>query len=390
MRCMLSILALLLIAASPTPADREGIVALATDSEARWVPFTLTPGNQIRFAAVLDGRDVGAILDTGVSQTVLARNSAAVNAARLRPDGEATAIGGSVRIEWMPTARLSFGGLERTGGGVIVTNLPMLATGGAGEIDLLVGRDVLAGAALEIDYPARRFRLLPSGRLPFRGTINPLRISPERRVYESEFAIGGHRLAPMIVDTGDGSAVTLTRAHWSRAAPAGVATTSAIAYGLGGVAVSDLGIVPALTIGSATARDVEVRVEPDGGFSTAIGVAGRVGSGLLQRYRVLLDPRAGHMVLSAATDIVTPRSTSGLLVGVAADRLRVLHVMRGGPGEAGGWRAGDMICAVDGRSIARDYAVSPLARWSVATPGTAVRLNDCVGRERTLTTRAFY
>ncbi|HEX8555205.1 MAG TPA: aspartyl protease family protein [Sphingomonas sp.] len=392
MRCVLLILAALLIAASPTPADREGQVALAIDSEARWVPFTLTPGNQIRFDAVLDGRPVGAILDTGVSQTVLARASAAVAPARLRPDGEATAIGGRVAIEWMPTAELSFGGLTRTGGGVIVTTLPALATGGADAIDLLVGRDLLGDAALDIDYAARRFRLLPTGRIPFRGAIVPLRISPERHVYESELTIGGHRLAPVIVDTGDGAAVTLTRADWARAAPAGVATTSAIAYGLGGAAVSDLGVVPALSLGLLAARDVEVRVEREGGFSAAIGVAGRIGSGLLQRYRVLLDPRAGRMVLSAdaAADAPAIRSTSGLLVGVLADRLRVIHVMRGGPGEAGGWRAGDTICAVDGRSIAYDYAASPIARWSVATPGTAVRLHDCTGRERTLTTRAFY
>ena len=28
------------------------------------------------------------------------------------------------------------------------------------------------------------------------------------------------------------------------------------------------------------------------------GAAGRVGMGLLQRYRVLLDPAAGHMILA--------------------------------------------------------------------------------------------
>ena len=37
----------------------------------------------------------------------------------------------------------------------------------ARPIELLVGRDMIADYALDIDYDARRFRLLPSGRLPF-------------------------------------------------------------------------------------------------------------------------------------------------------------------------------------------------------------------------------
>ena len=87
-------LPLLLLAASPQPAGREGIVTLAADSETRWVPFDLTPGNQIRFTLTLDNRPVTAILDTGVSYSVLAAKSAAADPARVTANGQATAIGG--------------------------------------------------------------------------------------------------------------------------------------------------------------------------------------------------------------------------------------------------------------------------------------------------------
>ena len=82
--------------------------------------------------------------------------------------------------------------------------------------------------------------------------------------------------------------------------------------------MSTLAILPAVTLGQQAIRNVEVRVEPTGGFSETIGVAGRIGSGLLQRYRVLLDPTAGRMVLSPYADADAPplRSTSGLLVGL--------------------------------------------------------------------------
>ncbi len=400
MRFLLPFLALSLAAAAPplqTPPPREGTATLAADAEARWVPFDLTPGNQIRFALTLDDKPVTAILDTGVSYSVLARGSAAVDPARVTANGLATAIGGgggsgAVAIGWQPTARLTIGGLTRTGGGVTVAALPALATGSARAVDMLVGRDVTGGHALDIDYANRRFRLLPSGRLPFVGALAPLTISAGRRVYESALTIGGRNLAPMIVDTGDGSAVTLSDAAAKTAGIARLPTTTTISFGLAGETVSTLAVLPAVTLGQQIVRNVETRVEPAGGFSETIGVAGRIGSGLLQGYRVLLDPAAGRMVLKPGptADAAPLRSTSGLLVGLERDRLKVLHVMRGGPAAAAGWQAGEMICRIDGQPIGADYPTSALAKWSIATPGTAVTLGLCDGTMRALTLERFY
>lgn len=387
--------AVLLAAAAlvaPVQAPPRASSSLAADAETRWVPFDLTPGNQIRFPMTLDGHAVTAILDTGVSFSVLAKGSPALDPRRVSAGGNATGIGGAVAIEWMTTDRIALGGLTRTGGRVAVAALPAIATGSAKAVDLLVGRDLLGAYALDIDYAAHRFRLLPSGRLPFRGLTAPLAISAERRVYESEVTLGGRRLRPMIVDTGDGSALTLSEASWRAAGVRGVPTTTSILYGIAGAAVSELAVLPALSVGRLPARNVEVRIEPADGFSQKIGVAGRIGSGLLQNYRVLLDPAAGRMVLSptATADRPPLRSTSGLLVGVATDRLRVLHVMRGGPAATGAWKAGDDICTVDGQPITPGYATSPLVTWSIGAPGRVVALGLCGGPVRPLTLARFY
>lgn len=387
------LLLLLLLAAAPMAVDpaRDGYATLSADSEERWVPFELTAGNQIRFAMTLDGRAVTAILDTGVSFSVIARGSAALDPARVRPGGSASAIGGAVAIGWMATRSMSVGGLTRVGGGIGVAALPASATGSA-PVDLLVGRDLIGATAIDIDYEHRRFRLLRSGRLPFHGAVAPLSLSPGLRVYQSEVMLGGRRLAPIVVDTGDGSSITLSQAAWRSTGPAARPMTDAIAYGLAGPVVSALTIVPDLMLGEVDAREVEVRIEDAGGFSQGIDAAGRVGSGFLQHYRVLLDPGAGRMVLSPNADAgAAPlRSTSGLLVGVLADRLRVLHVMRGSPAATNGWRDGDMICSVNGTAIPADYATGRLAGWSVAPPGTKVTLTLCDGSTRRLVTRSFY
>lgn len=374
----------LLVAAAPEPAT---IDVLAPDAEARWVDFDLTPANQIRFAMIVDGRPVSAILDTGVSVSVLSQSFAEQTKLRIRPGPAAVAIGGTVASGWVDVRDIALGALTRHRAQLATATLPDAATGGA-PVDLLLGRDVTQGYALDIDYDARRFRLLPSGRLPFRGSTAPLRIAGTWPSYVTEISVGDHAIARMAIDTGDGSAVTLTHTAWATLPEARRATTSTIAYGIGGTSVVDLAIVPLLRGGTLTARAVEVRIEPRGGYTEAIGMNGRIGSGFLAGYRVLLDPGAGRMVLSPGKHADAPplRSTSGLVLRAEADRLRVLHIMRGGPADAGGWRAGDQICSVDGVGVTRDM---PL-RWPVDPAERSVRLGLCDGTTRVLTLRDFY
>lgn len=373
-RLLLAVLSLFLVAAAPV-------------GDGAWIDFALSPAGQVRFAAQVDGRAVVAILDTGVSHSVLARASAAVVPARLVSGGEAVAIGGSVAIDRMTVGRIELGGIARDGGTLLVADLGGAATGD-GAVDLLVGQDLLGGVAIDIDYPNHRFRFLPSGRLPFAGETAPLVAMPGRGLPLTALTIGGQRFAPVLVDTGDGAAATL--GPQARGAAAGE-TTSGIAWGLAGPVETELAIVPALSVGEATAREVEVRFEEADGFAARLGLAGRIGAGLLARYRVLIDPGAGRMVLREEGSAEAPvRSTSGLLVRVADDRLRVLHVMRGGPAAAAGWREGEEICAVDGRRVAAGYATSPLARWTVGAPGTTVALTPCGGSPRLLRLSRFY
>ncbi|MEG3180792.1 retropepsin-like aspartic protease [Sphingomonas sp. LT1P40] len=378
-----------------TPVDRvraaPPVSTLATDTEARWVPFELTPGNQIRFRTLLNGRWVDAILDTGVSDSAVSARFA--RSAGMKPlvSGRADAIGGSVSLSWTSLQRVEVGGLVRTGGRIAIIDADPRVTGSA-PVDLFVGSDLLAAHALEIDYDAQRFRLLLSGRMPFRGVTAPLSLADRTGLYLSELNLGGRRHRAVIVDTGDGSMVTLTRSAWRGSEREAGPVTTAIAYGLGGMVETEVAILPTLRLASLTARDVELRVEPDTGFSGRKGAAGRIGSGLLRRHRVLLDPGAGRMILAPAAraDWPVSRSTSGLMLAQEGPRLRVLHVMRGSPAAAAGWRAGAEICGIDGSAIPALYTGSALASWSIGIPGRTVRLSLCDGAERNLTLARFY
>ncbi|WHU01089.1 aspartyl protease family protein [Sphingomonas sp. NIBR02145] len=383
---MLSFLLPLALAASPVSAPgeepRDGIT-LAPDSEARWIAFDLTPSNQIRFEAVLNGRPVRAILDTGLTNTLATRDFATRARLALGRSQRALAIGGGVEVAWAPGGTLVMGGLTRRGGRIAVPDAPGQDRFGA---DLLIGSDILSCCALDIDYAARRFRILPTGRMPFTGQTASLALQRGSEVPVTEIRLGGARLRPMIVDTGDGAAITLSRPAWASANYRGATLTTTLGWGIGGALVSETAVIPGFILGGNILSETEVRIEGEGGYSASAGAAGRIGTGLLLRYRVLLDPRAGRMVLQPG--LAPPpvlRSTSGLLLGAEGTHLRVLHVMRGSPAAETGWQEGDKICAADGAPVAG----RPI-EWSAGVPGRVVALELCDGTARRLTLRKFY
>lgn len=364
---------------------------LAPDADARWVSFTLTATNQIRFAARIDGHAATAMLDTGVTITTVSRRFAEVARLRQRPGPGALTIGGPVATAWTEPHTLAFGALTERGARLAIAELPAAVTGGA-AIDLLVGTDLTAPYALDIDYAARRFRLLRSGRIPFRGTPAPLRIGARWPFYFTDITIAGTPVARIAVDTGDGTALSLSRRTVAALPELPAPATTTLDYAIGGAMIADLAILPELRSGTLPIRNTELRIEPPRGFVEATGMAGRIGAGILQHYRVLLDPTAGRMVLAPGQEADRPplRSTSGLLLAIGRDRLAVLHVMRGSPAERAGWAANDTICAVDDAPITPDYAASKSAGWTIGSPGRTVRLADCKGVTRPITLARFY
>ncbi|MET0310047.1 MAG: aspartyl protease family protein [Sphingomonas sp.] len=379
----------LLLALAAPAADS---VTLAPDAEGRWVPFELTPNNHIKFALTLDGRPATAILDTGMTDTMVSERYAAANGIKARQRQRGTAIGGAVAIGWAAGPKFVIGGLTRSGGRIGIAPMETPAEANVVTADMLIGADILSCCALDIDYPGRRFRILPSGRMPFTGFTAPLAHGRGRSIWVTELSIAGTRLRPMLIDTGDGTWASLTRPAWLSTGYHGSAVTTTLGYGLGGPSVTDAAVVPNATIAGADTGEIEVRIEEPDGYSGRAGLAGRIGSALLMRFRVLFDVKAGHMVLQPAAPNAMPyiRSTSGLLMGYATNMLRVLHVMRGSPAAEGGWREGDTICAANGSPITDAASAQALSGWAAGTPGTTVRLALCDGTERTLTLRRFY
>nr|WP_277925965.1 aspartyl protease family protein [Sphingomonas sp. JXJ CY 53] len=342
----------------------------------------------------IDGVAAQALLDTGLNHSAVSREFA--RRAKLTIDTKdaaaGVALGGSIRVDWAATRAVAFGALSRSGGRVAVIDLPKLLASASGDADILVGTDLIGPHALDIDFANRRFRLLPSGRMPFTGTRVPMSRQSDTGLYLTQATLGRTRIRPLLVDTGDGGALSIARSQWRAAAIKGARVTSTIAYGAGGVVDAGLTVTDAVALGGLRTGPIELRIEADGGFAKQVRVAGRIGTGLLLRYRVLLDPGAGQMLLLPNPDAPPAplKSTSGLLLGYDRARLRVLHVMAGSPAAKAGWKADELICQVDGQAVALTPDGGVDVRWGTDAPGRVVRLTLCDGATRTLTLARFY
>ena len=64
--------------------------------------------------------------------------------------------------------------------------------------------------------------------------------------------------------------------------------------------------------------------------------------------------------------------------------------MSGGPAAKAGWKADELICAVDGKPVSLTPDGGVDVRWGTDTPGRVVKLTLCDGAERSLTLANFY
>ncbi|MCC2975093.1 aspartyl protease family protein [Sphingomonas sp. PL-96] len=384
------------VAAAPSMAlpatqfERTPAETLTNDSAERWVHFELTPANHIRFAMKIAGRPATALLDTGVSHSMVSTGFARDARLKIERRGTAAALGGEVALGWTRVARLSLGGLHVTERAMALLDLSQVQAGDGRPVDALIGADLLGPHALDIDFEHRRFRLLPTGAEPFAGTRAPLSRNADG-LYVTEARLGRETLRAVMIDTGDGTSISVTRDQWRSARLPRRTLTSTISYGLAGPVEAGLTVTDALRLGEATPAESELRIEGQA-FADRTGIPSRIGTGFLRRFRVLLDPAAGRLLLEPAGAAAEgpPRSTSGLLLSYDTRRLRVLHVMRGSPAARSGWRKGEQICQVDGAPVREIANGAADLGWAADTPGRTVRLELCDGSQRTLTLARFY
>jgi hypothetical protein len=253
---------------------------------------------------------------------------------------------------------------------------------------------------VEIDYSARLLRISDPAKFapPKSGTKLPLTFHQNLPYVKATVEVPGRKpiAGEFVLDAGAGSALTLSsdvveREKLLEAVPK---TLRSRGGGVGGQRENRVGRVDRLRLGGyALERPVTVFQLPGPGAISAAGTVGNIGAEVLRRFDVTFDYAHKRLWLSPNAALAEPYEAdmAGFVAQVLPDSTRAMQVLwlqDGSPATDAGLAAGDVIEAVDGRSI---QDLTPVAvREMFRKPEKAYRLTVRRGEARrdvTITTR---
>lgn len=131
-----------------------------------------------------------------------------------------------------------------------------------------------------------------------------------------------------------------------------------------------------LTMGDVSvAKPIAFLAQSSGDASGALAYAGTIGFGVLRQFNVTFDYTGAQMFLEKNAAFGRPdvADRSGLWIERTSAGYEVIDVVSGGPGDVAGLVTGDVIRAIDGKSIETWSLADARARLKSA-PGTRVKL----------------
>lgn len=355
-------------------------------TDSGWLDFELFSQRRLFIPVTIQGQTVDAMLDSGAEVTVVDR--AFAEKIGLVGQGGVTAIGtgGSETVSIAPGFDVRLGGAELKGVTVAVMDLSPITQALGRPVPVLLGKEMMNQAITDIDFAARRIRLVaPDAFAPPPGTIE-LPLTPVNGLRALPVVIEDGPTVMAMFDLGNGTPIALFPGYAAEARlTEGRRVSAVMAGGVGGAAPAVLFNLNSLSIGGHVFESVPATVRGEGVWARE-DAAANVGMPILSRFRLMIDFGGDRLFLLPGPDMARPlaRDRSGLNTIVRDGKRIVRFVAPGSPGEAGGWRAGDVIVDIDGGGI------DPENHWGEAAAGRTVTLTLEGGERRALTLADYF
>ncbi|MEI9997306.1 MAG: aspartyl protease family protein [Rhizomicrobium sp.] len=245
----------------------------------------------------------------------------------------------------------------------------------------MVGYEVFRRFITTIDYGARTITLTDPKFFDPKDAGTPVRIA-----FNGNAAIvdGSYDGIPgkFQIDTGARSALTLD-APFAAANHIGANVARSVdavdGWGVGGPSRSHVVRGGVLKIGDAATVDrivVGLGTDTGGAFADP-SISGNIGGGVLKRFVVTFDYGHNTMYLkptAAPVDDLDTYDRAGAWFNIDGANYKVIDVTKGGPADVAGLKEGDVITAIDGKSVSGLVLPEVRQRFRDDAPGTAVTL----------------
>jgi hypothetical protein len=351
-----------------------------------WMTFNFFSENRIFIPALVHGRPVQVLLDSGAESTILDKTWAEM--AGLKEQGAVTTLG----TGGADTAGL-IGGVDIQMGDLALKNLTVgtLDLGSIGArigrpLPVILGKEVFNELIVDIDFANRRIAFHdPAAFTPPAGAMAvPLKAAGGLRTVA--VSVEGANAIDVDFDLGNGSPLLLYPAYWK---PAGLLesrpSSQTLSGAVGGLRAQPIATIRDVRIGAVDIRDVPtVMTLPGASGVDSDRTLGNVGLPILSRFRVITDYGHDRLYLIPQTEALAlpfVKDRLGLSLEQVGGEIVVEFVAPGSPAEATGFKPHDRIRTID-RKPPEAWPIDALRSLKNSPAGSRVEFEMADGEVR--------
>lgn len=379
---------------APPAAAKTAVFANGAESTG-WIDFEFYGGNRIYFPAKVNGVDTVVLLDSGAESTVLDARFA--DKAGLKSQGAVSAVGtgGTTTAGLIGGVKIEIGALSLNDLTVASLDLSGIEKQLGHPLPVILGKEVFNSLIVDIDFvnhriafhdPAKFKRPAGAAEVPIT-LVDGLRAVP--------VSVEGREPVLFDFDIGNGSPLIVFPAYADRTGllADGRPTSNGMSGAVGGLRESRVASVRSLTFAGVTFTDIPTTFPPAGPSGVdSTRTLGNVGLPILSRFRLITDYGADKLYLTPdPKSIQAPflKDRLGMSLQVQGDHATVGFVNKGGPAEAAGFKAGDVVVLID-RQPPEAWSLEMLRGLRFRPAGTEIEFGMKDGATRRVKLNTYF
>jgi len=375
----------------PKPPSLATFRAGATSSG--WIPFELYGRRVILFPAKVNGHAVTAVLDSGATSSVLDSAFAASIGLAGADAQNIEGLHGNVQAGFIPKVSVDAGDLTLKN--LMTASLDLAPMSKVAERPLLffLGDEVFNELVVDIDFAGRRLRFLNPTSLqkPLNATQVPLLRTSDAMA--TVVRIEGGALVPVDFDLGASIALEVYSVY---SGPAkllqGRQTSASLSSAVGGERADTVASLRQVDFGGVKFSNIPAIFPNRGTADESAVIAGRIGVGLLSRFRLMVDfPESRLYVVPNADATTRPFDKDRLGLSLERDgaAFKVMFVSPDSPAAAAGFKTGERVVAINGKA-ASAWSLEQRLAVEQGAAGTQAEFKLDNGATRPLTLADYY
>jgi len=355
-------------------------------SSTGWIDFEFFEGKSIFVPAKINGHDTNVLLVTGLPVSDIDSSFAASIGLEAKGRVEPGGGGKDNPAKSVSGLQIQIGNLALPASTVNVVDFAPLAAHRGHPMPMLLGDEVFNSMVVDIDFARRRIAFRdPSNEVEVAGAV-VVPLTPEQDQRLVPVSIEGAPPAQFEFGLGNTGEILVYQSYYdSHKLLEGRQTSQRLAAGTGGFLTEDVAMLKRARFAGLEFADMPAAFIPATQTpGLAADIAGDIGLPVLARFRLIIDyPHNRLFAIPYAEVVHAPfaKDRLGLVLNNEGDSFAVRFVARKSPAQMAGFKVGDKISLIEGKS-AKDLKQTALANLRFGAAGSRLTFTMKNGETR--------